>query len=274
MRGKMDKNLIEDDSGLEPMLLADPESDDPGVFAYVNLLFMSNELKEHLEISELLLPPKLKNLSKYIEISRSEIKDLEDLEEKARRAEPGDESISPLLDQTADHAERAIDQMEEMRSRQIDGEIITLIWPSLYDHMVRESHYFVDNINDIKDGTLSMTRDDLVGFWGRIMAEHAFFTKHLLDPEEKNLIEKQDKIGAKFYEMIDNIPPYGATGLDPVADELDGIIDDGVKLLDGIQDGTIASIIPPDFVDHMRKETIYFKNELERIAQMTSYKEK
>ena len=90
------------------------------------------------------------------------------------------------------------------------------------------------------------------------MGDHAQFISHLLDPEEIALIEKADKTATMFRAAKGS--PHSS--LEPLADE---VINFKEAALDGILAGKIRSIILPALADHVRREAIKFKDELQRL---------
>jgi hypothetical protein len=77
------------------------------------------------------------------------------------------------------------------------GKWIGWIFPLFLNHITLELDYLVDKLNGIK-----YTPKEEVLFWNRINSEHAAFAAHLLDPSERELFLKADKMSVKF----DKIP--------------------------------------------------------------------
>ena len=73
------------------------------------------------------------------------------------------------------------------------GKWIGWIFPLFVNHITLELDYFVDKLNGIK-----YSPDDEVLFWNRINSEHAAFAAHLLDPSERELFLKADKMSVLF----------------------------------------------------------------------------
>lgn len=77
------------------------------------------------------------------------------------------------------------------------GKWIGWIFPLFLNHITLELDYLVDKLNGIK-----YTPQEEVMFWNRINSEHAAFAAHLLDPSERELFLKADKMSVEF----DRIP--------------------------------------------------------------------
>ena len=74
-------------------------------------------------------------------------------------------------------------------------------FPLLLDHMAREAEYFMrllDKIKCAKETVNGGTKALENVFWLRIMADHAKFISHLLDPSERNLIDTANAFAEEF----------------------------------------------------------------------------
>lgn len=77
-------------------------------------------------------------------------------------------------------------------------------FPLLLDHMAREAEYFLRLLEKMKNGKVclagGMKAQENV-FWLRIMADHAKFISHLLDPSERNLIQTANGFSQEFDDL-------------------------------------------------------------------------
>ncbi|AKM82643.1 TPA: DUF2935 domain-containing protein [Candidatus Berkelbacteria bacterium] len=256
--------IIKDDSGMTTMYLANPNTKNPDALKFANLLFIADDLQDHLVVGEILLPTKFEKLMPYIKTIRIKIEEMSEIIEEAKNLELGDEKIDSLTDDVLDQTEKVIEQMREMEDRQEEGDIHTLIWPMFFDHMIREGEFILSHQNDIKEGRL-IDINELVNFWTEIMAEHGLFTSHLLDPTESDLIEEQLDVADTFYDFLES----ETTDYNKIIEALDDVINSETELIENLENGNVASIIPPELADHMREETLYFKNELLRLTAKT-----
>lgn len=74
-------------------------------------------------------------------------------------------------------------------------------YPLLIDHIRREAVAFVGRLNALQTGrveplALTIVRDQT--FWHRIMADHAKFISHLLDPSEREFVEQANSFSVLF----------------------------------------------------------------------------
>ena len=96
----------------------------------------------------------------------------------------------------------------------------------------------------------------------RKMEEHSEFIDQLLDPDEK-LLKGVSQASAKAFAKLEASPP-ASTG--PALAAAQTIIDFKTAARKGILGGEIKSIIHPALADHVRREAIRFKDELNRAA--------
>ena len=91
-------------------------------------------------------------------------------------------------------------------------EIITNNMPLLVDHISREAAYFANRLKELNEGKLTPLPDAIVEenvFFLRIMADHAKFIGHLLDPSERKLVDQAREFSHDFDQLL-----FQATDLD------------------------------------------------------------
>ncbi|MFC5464173.1 DUF2935 domain-containing protein [Lederbergia graminis] len=93
-------------------------------------------------------------------------------------------------------------------------------FPLLVDHISREAAYFANRIKDLNEGKLAPERDTIIQenlFFLRIMADHAKFIGHLLDPSERKLVDQAREFGHDFDQLVfqaidlDSMRPHSET---------------------------------------------------------------
>ena len=70
-------------------------------------------------------------------------------------------------------------------------------FPLLVDHISREANYFRKRLFELNEGKLKPLPDAIIKenvFFLRIMADHAKFIGHLLDPSERKLVDMAQKL--------------------------------------------------------------------------------
>ncbi|WP_378955760.1 DUF2935 domain-containing protein [Pelosinus sp. sgz500959] len=146
-------------------------------------------------------------------------------------------------------------------------------FPLLLDHMAREAEYVIRLLDKNKNGKALVTggtKAQETGFWLRIMADHAKFMSHLLDPSECNLITTANA----FSEEFDNLFLQGRDfssmlqGYSEVASFKRFIQDARAATLrlrdfkraaeEMIEECRLVGLIPALLADHVRREADHF----------------
>ncbi|WP_412758864.1 DUF2935 domain-containing protein [Metabacillus fastidiosus] len=84
-------------------------------------------------------------------------------------------------------------------------EIRTNNYPLLVDHISREAAYFADRLKELNEGKLVPKPEAIIEenvFFLRIMADHAKFIGHLLDPSERKLVEQAREFSHDFDQLV------------------------------------------------------------------------
>ncbi|MDF2857893.1 MAG: hypothetical protein K0Q87_3744 [Neobacillus sp.] len=83
--------------------------------------------------------------------------------------------------------------------------IITNNFPLLVDHISREAAYFANRLQELNAGKLAPTPDKVIEenvFFLKIMADHAKFIGHLLDPSERKLVDQAREFSHDFDQLL------------------------------------------------------------------------
>jgi hypothetical protein len=78
-------------------------------------------------------------------------------------------------------------------------------FPLLVDHISREAAYFANRLKELNEGKLAPTPDTVIQenvFFLRIMADHAKFIGHLLDPSERKLVQQAREFSHDFDQLL------------------------------------------------------------------------
>ncbi|MDF2534677.1 MAG: hypothetical protein K0R18_834 [Bacillales bacterium] len=146
-------------------------------------------------------------------------------------------------------------------------------FPLLIDHTSREAAYFKNRLEELNSGNLDPLPDAIINenvFFLKIMADHAKFISHLLDPSERKLIAQAKDFSHDFDTLL-----FQAVDLEHMAPQshtfplLDQMLDQNrisVKSLrdfkktagELIQQSRIKSIIHPLLADHVFREAERF----------------
>lgn len=155
-------------------------------------------------------------------------------------------------------------------------------YPLLVDHTSREAAYFVKRLRELNEGKLRPLPDAIIKenvFFLKIMADHAKFIGHLLDPSERKLVDQAREFSHDFDQLL-----YQATDLEHMRPQsetqplLDQFLDQNrvsVKSLrdfkktarDLIDACRIKSNIHPLLADHVFREADRFLHIIDRFEE-------
>jgi hypothetical protein len=161
---------------------------------------------------------------------------------------------------TIELVRRFLDAKRQMEKEQEAGRLKSLAWPSFFEHVALEGERFANRLEKFSQGSVEMDRSEVVNFWSRIMADHADFIAHLLDPEERALVRKAMQTAGAWREA------KSGGSKDKVKGSLDEFIAFKKTAQAGVEAGQIKSIIHPLLADHVLREALKFSDELKRTA--------
>ncbi|TVY08446.1 DUF2935 domain-containing protein [Paenibacillus cremeus] len=146
-------------------------------------------------------------------------------------------------------------------------------FPLLVDHTSREANYFRNRLIELNEGKLEPVQDAIIDenvFFLRIMADHAKFISHLLDPSERKLVQQANDFSHDFDQLLfqardlDSMRPQSQTGpiltqfLDQNRVSVKSLRDFKKAAKDLIDACKIKSIIHPLLADHVFREAERF----------------
>ncbi|MGI8382458.1 DUF2935 domain-containing protein [Priestia megaterium] len=146
-------------------------------------------------------------------------------------------------------------------------------FPLLVDHVSREANYFRKRLIELNEGKLKPLADAVIKenvFFLRIMADHAKFIGHLLDPSERKLVDMARNFSNDFDQLVfqardlDSMKPQSQTVplLNQFLDEnrvsVASLRDFKKTARDLIEECRIKSIIHPLLADHTFREAERF----------------
>lgn len=149
------------------------------------------------------------------------------------------EKVLPLIKELRDYKVEVLESL-------LAGKWIGWIFALFARHIILESDYFVDKLQQIP-----YTDREEIAFWNIINGEHAGFAAHLLDPSERALSKKANKLSRKFArlvtsedEMMQQISLHAAKALDKYNQAAEA----------GIAANKVASVIHPALINHVVRE--------------------
>jgi hypothetical protein len=244
--------------GAKPIYVARPGSRDPVEHSVADTLFWGEQMMEHAMFFVMLMPgPELaQQRARAEQFQRQYTDHLGRL--RGGRLDAG--NYAAFNDSTLALTRQIIAYKREMQEEQDSGRMHSLTWPLFFDHTAGEAERFAHRLEQLNRGDTSYSRAEVVPFWSDKMAEHSQFIAHLLDPEERLLIEAAEETSDLFRRLERN--PSGG-GAETAAQ---AVIDFKTAAGQGIRTGAIDSIINPALADHVRREAIRFQDELRRAA--------
>lgn len=152
-------------------------------------------------------------------------------------------------------------------------EITSNNYPLLVDHTSREAAYFANRLKDLNEGKLQPLPEAIIKeniFFLKIMADHAKFIGHLLDPSERKLVDQAREFSHDFDQLmyqaidLDSMRPQSETSplLDQFLDQnrvsVVSLRDFKKTARDLIEECRIKSNIHPLLADHVFREAERF----------------
>ena len=156
-------------------------------------------------------------------------------------------------------AKRFSDYKKRNGDLQTSGKIRSLVWPSFFTHTADEADWFIAHLEQNNRRQIGFDRAKVVDFWSKTMGEHAGFIAHLLDPDERLLIDQATKLEHAF-----SREQFRQVGGDEVMKAAQEVLAFKTVAEKGIHAGKIKSIISPRLVSHVRREALRFVDDLKR----------
>jgi hypothetical protein len=254
-RGDLACDFALGSGGRKQVFLPPPGSTDPAVHSRNEVLFWSDQLREHGLFLAMLLPG-----TEATELRRKSLQFRDTFDGLFNRAQGrafGRHEFRGLNRVAIELTKRFVDFKLTLEEGLRTGQIRGLIYPSFAAHVAAEGEHFINHLTDLNAGNIEQDLAEVIPFWARIMGEHAQFAAQLLDPgHEQPLIEQADALAARFQELASS----GDAAALAAAGEM--ILDYKETAESGIESGEIQSIIHPALADHIRREAVKFLDEL------------
>lgn len=165
----------------------------------------------------------------------------------------------------------------KLKNDVLSCKIFTTAYPLLLDHILREALLFRDLLMRLQSGIeLDMKKDilDQETFWNRIMSEHSFFIRGLLDPTEVELFDISNNFGKEFESLRKESSAMNKSSLD-LSSLTNVTLKETIKIRDfksqateGLLGCKIKSIILPLLADHVLREANHYINLLVSFKDM------
>lgn len=147
------------------------------------------------------------------------------------------------------------------------GELFTLNYPLLIEHILREAKLYRKYVEMLeREGNLPehcMKEDE--AFWNQIMMEHAQFIRGLLDPCETELFCTADEFARDYCRLLEaSRSAHNKTMTEEALAQTIKFRDFKAAGAQGIQQNKIRSIILPLLADHVLREANHYIRLLQR----------
>lgn len=198
----------------------------------------------------------------------------------------GNKNISMLTDHVYmlnNHSLAAVGMIirfkANLKNDVLSCKMFTTAYPLLIDHILREAIMFRDLLIKLQNGIELDIKKDILEqetFWNRIMSEHSFFIRGLLDPTEEELFDISNNFGKEFETLRKEASAMNKSSLD-LSSLTDNTLKETIKLRDfksqateGLLGCKIKSIIVPLLADHVLREANHYINLLESFSVIKS----
>ncbi len=256
----MQRGVSTKNGGTKPIYVPDSGNNDPVAHSVADNLFWTDILMEHATFFVMLMPgPELAAQRGRAEQFQATFKSQF---AKAQGANLDRGNYAAFNQSTIELVKPFIEFKHEMKAAQEAGKLNSLVWPLFFEHTAHEADRFTRRLSRLSSGESRLEQAEVVEFWSQIMAEHADFIAHLLDPQENVLVQKAMQTSTAFRALRAQKPSSKSAAEKAVND----IIDFKTAAEKGIQTGKIKSIIHPALADHVRREAVKFADELKRTA--------
>lgn len=154
-----------------------------------------------------------------------------------------------------------IDFKETILKCVLRGEMFTMNYPLLIEHILREAKLYRRYVAVLeRDGNLrEYTMRQTESFWNQIMMEHAQFIRGLLDPCETELFCAADEFATEYCRLLE--ASRNAHNRTLAGDSLEQTVkfrDFKAAGTQGIQQCKIRSVILPLLADHVLREANHY----------------
>lgn len=251
------------------VILPDVGETDPCVFAFTDGRFAVDIMQEHAKFFVWGMPPELiKEPRAEAQAFHTTFLDL--LKKIDALGVPKSSDLQSFCSAIIETIKPFNDYKQRMIVLQDSGTLRSTVWSSFMSHMSQEAVHWMNRLQQIITGDVAYTMPDAVLFGTDIIADHAQYTAHLLDPKEPTLIDAAFTSANRFAELKANC--VTATELNTPYDVSVPLSDSEKELVavttvgQGVEAGKIKSIIDPVLADHVRRETLKIVDELSRVA--------
>ena len=264
------------------VILPASDNNDAALHAWADGRFAIDIMAEHALFFALLMPIEIakKEHSEALQFHKTFTKLLKKID---KTGPPRQDDLKSFTKEIIDNIKPFIEYKERSHEAQIKGTLRCLVWPLFFHHTQHEAERWNRRLDKLGKGKCEFDRAEVTTFWVDIVDEHARLLAHLLDPDERNLIEKALKTSEIFTAFkkknTSDIISSSVQGqktftrdttriseTDLILSAAETVLDSETKNVKDVEAARIKSIIDPRFADHNRRETLKFIDELKRAV--------
>lgn len=180
-----------------------------------------------------------------------------------------EEKVEKFNQRVIEETKDLVDFKTRILRGMLECKLFTWNFPLLIEHIRREARFFIMHLQRLQKRIDLDAAEELIQekiFWDRIMAEHALFIAHLLDPTEAELIMTANDFARKFFALENrardvkkdnsHIPKKLLRDEIEAVQEIRDFKETAEELILACE---IRSIIIPLLADHVLREANHFK---------------
>ncbi len=150
---------------------------------------------------------------------------------------------------------------ETILKKVLCGDMFTMNYPLLIEHIIREAKLYRKYIETLEEdgGLTEQSMKEVECFWNQIMMEHAMFIRGLLDPSEEELFNTADDFAEKYSALLSKCRGTYDRTLTASSKEITEKFRDFKSAgTQGIEQHKIRSVILPLLADHVLREANHY----------------
>src|SRR5262245_15947410 len=243
-----------------------PDTADPAAHSKAENLFWCDVMMEHAAFFVMLMPGA--DLATQRAQAENFQRSFENQYNRAKAAAFDRTNYSAFNRSTVELLKPFAEYKHRMGEAQASGKIRSFVFPMFFQHTAREAERATNRFEKLSKGQSGLDFSEVVDFWSSCMSDHTEFIAHLLDPEEQDLISQAFDSSAVFKGFNQGNQETKLPGGEILL-ATEELIDFQKTVEEGIDGGRIKGILDPALVDHMRRETLKFVDEIKRSGSKT-----
>jgi hypothetical protein len=252
-------------STVKPLIVA-PENADIAGLSRAENLFWCDVMMEHASFFATLMPgadlsSQRGEAEKFQRVFQSQY-------DRAKSTPIDRTTYAAFNRSTVEALKPFIDYKRRMLEAQNSGKLRSLVYPMFFEHTAREAEHALRRFEKLASGDIALSYADLIDFWSEDISDHNALIAHMLDPQEQDFISEALDSSAVFKGFNQGNKDRGLARAEVVRATED-FIDFESTLGEGVDSGRIKSVLNPALLDHMRRETLKFLDELKRTGTRT-----